>query len=260
MAYNSSELHQVIECGNGINIWKYRSPNDNAATVQTAGYISDAQIRGMNIGDLVIIDQFSSAALTAITATTFSVVTAVASSGATLSSSIAGGTVVIAGSGASNPVAGTDNTLGYAIGSYYQNTTSGDVFLCTSASTGAAVWAPVGPNKVVLNYTSLPTIGSGAATAYFVAPFKFQVLLVQAVLNGALASANGTLTFSIGSTAITGGAITLTQAGSAAGSVFSATPSALNTGAAGAMIKGVISGGDTSASTCNINVLLAQTM
>ena len=40
----------------------------------------------------------------------------------------------------SDPTVSDDNTAGYAIGSVWVNTSSGDVFICAAASTGAANW------------------------------------------------------------------------------------------------------------------------
>jgi hypothetical protein len=39
-----------------------------------------------------------------------------------------------------DPLASSDNTLGYSVGSRWINTTSGNEYVCTSAATGAAVW------------------------------------------------------------------------------------------------------------------------
>jgi hypothetical protein len=43
-----------------------------------------------------------------------------------------------------DPVAGNDNTQGYAKGSLWTNETSGAIFVCTDTATGAAVWIAAG--------------------------------------------------------------------------------------------------------------------
>lgn len=44
-----------------------------------------------------------------------------------------------------NPVVGNDNTQGYSRGSYWVNTTTSNLFVCTNAATGAAVWVQTSP-------------------------------------------------------------------------------------------------------------------
>lgn len=45
-------------------------------------------------------------------------------------------------SATTNPGVGNDGTQGYEVGSVWVNTATGGTFICTSAATGAAVWAP----------------------------------------------------------------------------------------------------------------------
>jgi hypothetical protein len=47
----------------------------------------------------------------------------------------------------SNPGASNDNTQGYAAGSYGVNSATGRAFVCRSASTNAAIWAPLAPSR-----------------------------------------------------------------------------------------------------------------
>lgn len=61
----------------------------------------------------------------------------------------------------SNPGPGDDNTQGYAVGSYWINTSTNAIFFCISAATGAAVW-----RETTRNYSqaSMDTyVGSGSA-------------------------------------------------------------------------------------------------
>lgn len=43
-----------------------------------------------------------------------------------------------------DPTVANDNTQGYSVGSQWFNSTTGILFICTSTSTGAAVWVPEG--------------------------------------------------------------------------------------------------------------------
>ena len=84
----------------------------------------------------------------------------------------------------------------------------------------------------------------------------YKVSTVYAVLNGALATADGTATFAINGANITTGVVTLTNAGSAAGVKYSATPTALNTGVAGDVIRVTVGGGSTATGTANFYAVL----
>lgn len=44
-------------------------------------------------------------------------------------------------SAGADPIGSNDNTQGYAVGSRWINTSTGAVFMCVDASTGAAIWA-----------------------------------------------------------------------------------------------------------------------
>lgn len=74
---------------------------------------------------------------------------------------------------------------------------------------------------------------SAEATYYLVMPHAGTVTKIWSVTNGAVATADVTITCNIGATPITGGVVTIATAGSAAGDVDSATPSAANTVTAG---------------------------
>lgn len=80
-----------------------------------------------------------------------------------------------------------------------------------------------------------------------VAPIAGTIVAIRSVISGALATGDATLTAAIGGTAVTGGVITITQAGSAAGDVDAALPSAANTVAVGDVI-GLTVGGTNTAS------------
>ena len=88
---------------------------------------------------------------------------------------------------------------------------------------------------------------SGGTSVYVVAPFAAEVEKIYCVIDGALTGTDETITPKINGTAITGGGITITQSGSAAGDVDSSTPTALKTVAAGDYIE-IESAGDSSGS------------
>lgn len=69
---------------------------------------------------------------------------------------------------------------------------------------------------------------STAGQKYVAPGFNGRIKNITSVINGAIATADAVLTTKIGGTAVTGGAITVANASSAAGDVDSATPSAAN--------------------------------
>lgn len=107
----------------------------------------------------------------------------------------------------------------------------------------------------VMDGSKISSKASDAEIFRWVAPVAGTVTALKCVLNAALATADGTVTFKINSTGITSGVVTLTNAASAAGSVFSATPSAANTFAAGDVISATVSGGSTATATFNASIL-----
>jgi hypothetical protein len=67
---------------------------------------------------------------------------------------------------------------------------------------------------------------STAGQIYVVPGFRGKIIKAYSALNGAIAGADAGLALKIGGTAVTGGTITITQSGSAAGDVDSCTPTA----------------------------------
>lgn len=88
---------------------------------------------------------------------------------------------------------------------------------------------------------------SAAASTWVVAPVAGTITKIWTVINGAVTIADAGLTFEIGGTAITGADITIAHSGSAAGTVDSCVPSALNTVTAGQAIEIVADGLSTDA-------------
>lgn len=80
---------------------------------------------------------------------------------------------------------------------------------------------------------------STAGQCYIPVPADCQgeVIEIRSVINGAIGTGDATLTPKIGGTAMTNGAITVTQSGSAAGDVDSSFPTSARTVAAGDAIE-----------------------
>lgn len=117
----------------------------------------------------------------------------------------------------------------------------------SDVASAATARGNIGANKVYvpLHITSL--VGSGASVTRFVAPVSGTITKVLSVLNAALTTGDATLTAKIGASAVTNGAITITQAASAAGDVDSATPTAANTVVAGTSVVSLTVGGTNDA-------------
>lgn len=90
--------------------------------------------------------------------------------------------------------------------------------------------------------------GSADSTYYMVCPHAGTISKIWTVTDGAVGTADITVTGKIGSTAITNGAVTIATSGSAAGDVDSATPTAANTVTAGQAINFVVAGGGSGGS------------
>lgn len=97
---------------------------------------------------------------------------------------------------------------------------------------------------------------TGASPKYAVAPIAGTINKIYSIIDGALATGDATLTPSINGVAITGGAITITQAGSAAGDLDESTPTAANTVAAGDKLSIAIGGTNSAARRCQVLFLI----
>ena len=67
-----------------------------------------------------------------------------------------------------------------------------------------------------------PSCGASPVAAYIRVPFRCRLLKATGILGGAITSADATVTVSANSTTLA--TLTVTQAGSAAGQLFTATP------------------------------------
>ena len=97
---------------------------------------------------------------------------------------------------------------------------------------------------------------STAGSYWVVSPVAGTVSAIYSVINGAIATADAGLSFEIGGTAITGGGITIANAGSAAGDVDSSTPSAANTVTAGQAIELITDGASTNTVKAEISIVI----
>ena len=100
---------------------------------------------------------------------------------------------------------------------------------------------------------------TAVADYYIVSPFAGTIVKIYSVIDGTIASANKTLTASIGGVAVTNGAITIAYSGSAAGDVDSCTPTALNTVTAGQAIKIAAAGATTNAVRVHVTIQIQRT-
>ena len=83
---------------------------------------------------------------------------------------------------------------------------------------------------------------STASSTFVPVPDGGKVIKIFTALQGAIGTANGGITFEIVGTAITGGGITVTQSGSAAGDIDTATPTAANRVEEGGSIEMITDG------------------
>lgn len=85
--------------------------------------------------------------------------------------------------------------------------------------------------------------GSAEAVYYLLSPHAGTISKIWTVTDGAVGTADITITAAIGATAVTGGVVTIATAGSAAGDIDSATPSAANVLTAGQAVNFTVTGG-----------------
>ena len=99
------------------------------------------------------------------------------------------------------------------------------------------------------------TLGT-ADDQHIVIPWNCNVTKIYSVIDAAPTTADETLTFKNNAgTALTGGVITITQAGSADGDIDSATPTANNSFTAGQKMTVSIGGENGTAAGCQITVV-----
>jgi hypothetical protein len=142
-----------------------------------------------------------------------------------------------------------------------QNTLSfdGDLVAANNLSdvaNPATARANLAANKVTLELLVADLTSASALVYYIVSPVAGTIVKIYSVINGALTVGNATLTGKIGTVAITDGVLTITQAGSAAGDVDVATPTAANVVAIGNYISFTVGGTNTAAKTAQVTVYI----
>lgn len=85
--------------------------------------------------------------------------------------------------------------------------------------------------------------GSAEAVYYLVCPHAGNISKIRSVIDGVVGTADITITAAIGATPVTNGVVTITQSGSAAGDVDTATPTAARAVTAGQAINLTVTGG-----------------
>jgi hypothetical protein len=120
----------------------------------------------------------------------------------------------------------------------------------TQQSVKAYVDAEVAPK--IEYVTGVIADASTAASSWCVSPIAGTITKIWTVMNTAITVADAAITFELGGTAITGGAITLAYDGAAAGDVDTCSPTALNTVTAGQAIEIITDGASTTASRIDV--------
>ena len=99
---------------------------------------------------------------------------------------------------------------------------------------------------------------STASSTFVPVPDGGKVIKILTALQGAIGTANGGITFEIGGTAITGGGITVTQSGSAAGDVDTSEPTAANRVEEDGSIEMITDGGSSTACECVVTFIIRR--
>jgi hypothetical protein len=127
----------------------------------------------------------------------------------------------------------------------------------TTLGVDQAGWANLSGRKIALTATIQDI--STAGQIYVVSPFAGDITNVYTVINGAIATADATITPKISGTSVTDGAVTVAFSGSAAGDVDSATPTAANSVSAGAAIEIETDGASTNTVQCVVTLEITLT-
>lgn len=119
----------------------------------------------------------------------------------------------------------------------------------------AGVWVRMGecesPRKTVVEVT-ITDVSAASDSTFGYAPFAGRVTKVFSILGGAITGADSAVTSKIGATAITGGALTIANASSAAGDLDVAHPTALNVVSLGSKLWASTDGASTGTQTLRV--------
>jgi len=100
------------------------------------------------------------------------------------------------------------------------------------------------------------TDASAEAVYYAVCPHAGSISKIWTVIDSAVLTADVTVTAAIAAVAVTTGAITITQSGSAAGDIDSCVPSAANVVTAGQAVNFTVSGGGAAGTGPRIHLVM----
>ena len=106
--------------------------------------------------------------------------------------------------------------------------------------------------------TSKITTISTAGSTFVPVPDGGTIIKIFTSIKNAISSANAGLSFEIGGTAVTGGGITVTQSGSAAGDVDTSTPTAANDVAEEGTIEMITDGASSNAIVLYITFVIRR--
>ena len=99
---------------------------------------------------------------------------------------------------------------------------------------------------------------STASSTFVPVPDSGKIIKIISSLQGAISGGNAGISFEIGGTAVTGGGITVAHSGSAAGTVDSSAPTALNRVEEDGTIEMITDGGSTGAKKLNITFVIRR--
>lgn len=130
----------------------------------------------------------------------------------------------------------------------------------SDVGTAATALTNIGGDKRYIALRATDVVGANAKRYGFVAPAAGTITKVRSVLLGAaLTTGDCTLTGKINTVAITNGALTVTQSGSAIGDVDVATPTAARTVAAGDFVEFLV-GGTNAQATSFVEIIVELTL
>jgi len=99
---------------------------------------------------------------------------------------------------------------------------------------------------------------STAGSTFVAVPDGGRIVKIISTIKNAITTANAALSFEIGGTAVTNGGITVTQSGSAAGDVDTASPTAANRVEEDGTIEMISDGGSSTACECVITFVIRR--
>ncbi len=99
---------------------------------------------------------------------------------------------------------------------------------------------------------------STAGSTFVAVPDGGRIIKILTSIKNAITTADAALSFEIGGTAVTGGGITVTQSGSAAGDVDTAEPTAANAVNEGDAIEMITNGGSSTTCECQVTFVIRR--